>query len=63
MTMDTLIKDNISVGLAYRFRSSVHYHQGGKHGGTQAGMVLKKELRVLHLYLQSAKGDCVPCWI
>jgi hypothetical protein len=36
------------LGLAYRFRGSVHYHHGRKHGSIQAGMV-RKELRVLHL--------------
>jgi hypothetical protein len=36
------------LGLAYRFRGSVHYHHGGKDGSIQADMVLK-ELRVLHL--------------
>jgi hypothetical protein len=39
MIMATLIKENISLELAYRL---VHYHHGGKHGGTQADMVLKK---------------------
>jgi hypothetical protein len=48
MTKVTLIKD-ILLGLAYRFRGSVHYHQGRKHGSFQAGMVQEKELRVLHL--------------
>jgi hypothetical protein len=28
MTVASLIKDNISLGLAYSFRGSVHYHQG-----------------------------------
>ena len=28
MTKVTLIKGNISLGLAYRFRGSVHYHPG-----------------------------------
>jgi hypothetical protein len=28
----------------------------------QIGMVLKKELRVLHLDLKAAEGDCVPLW-
>jgi len=38
MTNASLIKDNIYLGLAYRFRGSVHYHQGrsvaasGRHG-------------------------------
>jgi hypothetical protein len=34
--------------LAYRFRGSIHYHQGREHGSVQAGMV-QEELRVLHL--------------
>jgi hypothetical protein len=29
MTKATLTKDNIYLGLAYRFRGSVHHHQGG----------------------------------
>jgi hypothetical protein len=49
MTKAALIKDNIYLGLAYRFRGSVHYHHGRKHGSIQAGMVPVKELRVLHL--------------
>jgi hypothetical protein len=55
VTKTTLIKD-ISLGLAYRFRGSVHYHYGGKHGSIQAGMVLEKELRVvLHLDPKATK--------
>jgi hypothetical protein len=34
------------LGLAYRFRGSVHYHHRGKLSDTQADMVLEKELRV-----------------
>jgi hypothetical protein len=48
MTKATLIKENISLGLAYHFRGSVHYHHGRKHGIMQADMVLE-EPRVLHL--------------
>jgi hypothetical protein len=53
MTISTLIKENISLRLAYSFRGLAHYRHGGKHAagrqaGRQAGMVLK-ELRVLHL--------------
>jgi hypothetical protein len=48
MTKATLVKDNILLGLSYTFRSSVHYHQGRKHGSIQAGMVLE-ELRVPQL--------------
>ena len=40
------------MGLADSFRDLVHYHPGRKHGGRQAGrqagMVLEKELSVLH---------------
>ena len=45
LTMASLIKD---ISLAYWFWDSVHYHNSGKHGSIQAGMVLE-ELRVLHL--------------
>jgi hypothetical protein len=41
----------------------VHYCHGGKHGGTQAGMVLEKELTVLRLDPQAAEGYCVPHWV
>ena len=51
MTLAILIKENIYLGLAYRFRASVHYHHGGKHGSMQADMMLERELKVLHLYL------------
>jgi hypothetical protein len=53
MTKATLIK-NISLGLAYRFRGSVHYHQGRKHGSIQAGMGLEL-LTVLHLILKGIR--------
>ena len=45
MAMVTLIKDIISLGLAFNFRGLVHY----AHGSVKADMVLEKELRVLHL--------------
>jgi len=35
--------------LAYKYRDSVHYHQGGKHDSIQAGMVLEEELGVLNI--------------
>ena len=43
LTMATLIKKNISLGLVYSFRGLVHYHHGEKHGSMQADMVLEKE--------------------
>jgi hypothetical protein len=55
MTKAALIKDNISLGLAYRFRGSVPYHHGGKDGSIQTDMVLEKELRVLHLDWKAAR--------
>jgi hypothetical protein len=58
MTKVTLRK-NISLGLPYRFRGSVHYCQGRKHGSIEADMVLEKELRVLHLDWKAARRDCL----
>ena len=55
MTKATLTKENISLRLAYSFRSSAHYHQGRKHGSVQEDMVLEKELRILHLDLKAAR--------
>jgi hypothetical protein len=52
----SFIKDNIQLGLAYRFWGSVQYYHGRKHGSVQAGMVLE-ELRVLHLV---QKGKQTP---
>ena len=53
MTKTTLIKENISLELAYSFRGLLHYHHGRKPS-MQADKVLEKELRVLHLDLQAA---------
>jgi len=61
MTKATLIKANISLGLAYGFRGSVHYHHGEKHGSVQADMVLEKELRVLHLDPKAARRKFFIC--
>ena len=37
MTISTLIKENISLRLAYSFRGLAHYRHGGKHAvGRQA---------------------------
>jgi hypothetical protein len=55
LTKAALIKANIYLGLTYRFRGSVHYHHGKKHGSIQADMVLEEELRTLHLDLKAAK--------
>ena len=44
------------MGLAYNFRSLVYYHHDRNQGSRQAEMVLEKELRVLLLDLQAAKG-------
>ena len=54
MTKATLIKENIELGLASGFRSSIPYH--GEHGSVLASMVLE-ELRVLHLDPKAAEGD------
>ena len=56
MTIATLIKESFELGLAYSFRGLVLYHHGRKHGSVQAGTVLEKKLRVLHLHQQAAEG-------
>ena len=53
MTTATLIKENISLWLAY---SLVYYHHGGKHRSIMADMMLEKELRVPHLNPKAARG-------
>jgi hypothetical protein len=50
MTKATDIKDNILLGLAYKFEDPVHY--GRKPSSIPAGMVLE-ELRVLHPVLKA----------
>ena len=52
--MATLIKVNITLGLAYTFRGSVHYHHDRKHGSMQADMILE-ELGVLYPDLKATK--------
>jgi hypothetical protein len=39
-------------------RGLVHYLHAGKHGGTQAIMILEKLLRLLHLNQQGAGREC-----
>jgi hypothetical protein len=55
MTKITLIKANISLGLDYSFRGSVHYHHDRKHGSEQVDMVLEEKLRILHLDLEASR--------
>jgi hypothetical protein len=54
-TRTALIKDNVSLGLAYSFRGLVYCHHNGKHGSMQTDMVLEKELRVLYLDLMTTR--------
>jgi hypothetical protein len=56
MTKASLIKDNIKLGLSYRFRGSVHYQHGRMCGSIQADPVLEKETRVLHLDQKAVRG-------
>jgi hypothetical protein len=51
MTKTTLIKESISLELAFSSRGSVHYYPDGKHGSLQADMMLE-EPRVLPLDLK-----------
>ena len=52
MVTATLIKQNISLELAYNFKGLVHFHHGGEHGSTQADMVLEK-------YFESSTSESV----
>ena len=55
MMKATLIKANISLGLAYSFRGSVHCYHGRKHGS-----VPEKDLRGPHFDQQQQKKKCLP---
>jgi hypothetical protein len=37
-----LVKEVISLGLAYSFRGLAHYYHGREHDGMQADMVMEK---------------------
>ena len=41
--------------VTYGFRVLISNQNGGKHGSIKTDMVLEKELRVLHLDLQTAR--------
>lgn len=41
-TTATLVKEGISLGLAYRFRGLDRCHHGRKYGGTQANMMQER---------------------
>lgn len=56
----TLIKANISLGLAYSSRGLVHYHHSRKHGIVQAEMVLEKELSVEKELERQPRGNGLP---
>jgi hypothetical protein len=48
-------------GAGYTFRD-LSPSSWWEHGSIQAGMMLEKELRVLHLDLQTAEGDYLSHW-
>jgi len=45
------------IGAGLQFRGLVCYCHGRKHVGKQADLVLKRQLRVLHLDLKAAGSD------
>ena len=61
MTTATLVNKMFNWAGLQLWRVSP-FHQGGKHGGVQADMVLE-EPRVLRLDPQAAEGDCGPHWV
>jgi hypothetical protein len=46
--------------LAYRFRDSVHYKHGRKHGSIQAGMVLEECEVYIVFQRQTGEDNCLP---
>ena len=56
-------KGQYFVGAGLEFRGLVHYCHCGKHDSVQAGMMLQKDLRVLHLDPQAVEGDSEPYWV
>jgi hypothetical protein len=59
LTKAALRKANIYLGLACRFRGSVHCPHGRKHSSIQADMVLEEKLRVLHLDPKATRRDSI----
>ena len=55
VTKATVLKVNIYLGLAYSFKYLVYYHYSRKHGSMKAAMMLKKELRILHLHEKAGR--------
>ena len=55
MTIVTLMKEKIELGLAYSFRGLVHYCHDEKHGTRQAHMVLS------HAGTGHANSEIVYC--
>lgn len=60
MTTTMLMKDNVLLGLAFRFRGLVHYCCGRKHNDMQADMVLQRQLIVLYFGRQQEKRKTGP---
>jgi hypothetical protein len=48
-------KENISLGMVYSVRGSIHFHRGRKHGSMQVDMVLDVQ-RILHFDPKVARG-------
>jgi hypothetical protein len=51
-------KGRYLIGAGLQFQRFSPSSSWWEHGGMQAGMVLEKEVRVLHLDLQAADEDC-----
>jgi len=58
MSKTTLIKGNIELGLAYKFRDSIHYHQGRNMAASRQSAEERAEL-VQHLNPTAVMRDCL----
>lgn len=62
MTKANLIKENVSLELAYSLVGSAHYRHSRGHGSLQAGRVLEEELRVLQKGAEAAGREKLQPW-
>jgi hypothetical protein len=62
VTKATLIKESISLGLAYSFRGSVHYHHGLEYGSKQADLVQERELRRIYNLIYREREREIGAW-
>jgi hypothetical protein len=56
---ETLIKENVYLGLAYNFRGLLHYYHGGEHGPPDPQAAERRRLWAFES-LKPTPSDTVP---